>query len=202
MFLATIPAVIYVDKLGRKPILYSGAFLMAACHIIVAILTALHANNWDTHKAAGWAACAMVWIFAMAFGYSWGPCAWVIVAEIFPLSVRGKGMSIAASSNWMNNFIVGQVTPTMLKNIGYRTFVVFGVFSFAGALFIIFLTPETAGRTLEEMDEVFGDSNRTAAADAERLTRIHKQLGLDTFEGRDVEVGSEKEDSSKHEHSI
>ena len=111
-------------------------------------------------------------------------------------------MSIAASSNWMNNFIVGQVTPTMLQNIGFRTFIVFGVFSFAGALFIMFLTPETAGRTLEEMDEVFGDTQRTGAADAERLARIHKQLGMDNFEGKDVEVGSEKEGSSKHEHEF
>jgi len=202
MFLATIPAVIWVDKVGRKPILASGAFLMAACHIIVAVLVGVDSVDWAAHKAAGWAACAMVWLFAIGFGYSWGPCAWIIVAEIFPLSVRGKGMSIAASSNWMNNFIVGQVTPTMLQNIGFRTFIVFGVFSFAGALFIMFLTPETAGRTLEEMDEVFGDTQRTGAADAERLARIHKQLGMEQFEGRDVEVGSEKEESSKHEHAF
>lgn len=201
MFLATIPAVIWVDKVGRKPILYSGAFLMAACHFIVAILTALFSADWKAHGAAGWAACAMVWIFAMGFGYSWGPCAWIIVAEIFPLSARGKGMSIAASSNWMNNFIVGQVTPRMLSNIGYKTFIVFGIFAFVGGLFIIFGVPETAGRTLEEMDEVFGDTERTAAADAERLSRIHRQLGLDNFQGKDVEVGSEKEESSKHEHA-
>lgn len=105
MFLATIPAVIWVDQAGRKPILVSGAFLMAACHIIVAILTGLFHNSWETHRAAGWAACALVWLFAIGFGYSWGPCSWILVAEIWPLSVRGKGVSIAASSNWMNNFI-------------------------------------------------------------------------------------------------
>lgn len=105
MFLATIPAVIWVDKVGRKPVLISGAFIMAGCHIIVAILTGLFHNSWDSHVAAGWVACVFVWIFAMAFGYSWGPCSWILVAEIWPLSVRGKGVSIAASSNWMNNFI-------------------------------------------------------------------------------------------------
>ncbi|EEB97000.1 hypothetical protein MPER_03769, partial [Moniliophthora perniciosa FA553] len=105
MFLATIPAVIWVDQLGRKPVLISGAFLMAACHFIVAALSGLYGGSWSSHVAAGWAACALVWIFAIGFGYSWGPCAWIIIAEIFPLSVRGKGISIAASSNWMNNFI-------------------------------------------------------------------------------------------------
>ena len=105
MFLATIPAVIWVDQAGRKPVLISGAFIMAGSHIIVAVLTGLYHDSWDSHRAAGWAACAFVWIFAMAFGYSWGPCGWILAAEIWPLSVRGKGVSIAASSNWMNNFI-------------------------------------------------------------------------------------------------
>ena len=65
MFVATIPAVLYVDKTGRKPILISGAFLMAACHLIVAVLTGLYHKSWDSHRSAGWAACALVWVFAV-----------------------------------------------------------------------------------------------------------------------------------------
>ncbi|KAJ3753535.1 general substrate transporter [Lentinula raphanica] len=183
MFLATIPAVIYVDQVGRKPVLVSGAFLMGACHLIIAVLTGLFHNSWASHVAAGWAACALVWVFAMAFGYSWGPCAWVIVAEIFPLSVRGKGLSIAASSNWMNNFIVGQVTPTMIANLGFGTFVFFGVFSLMGGFFILFLVPETKGVTLEEMEEVFGVTGQNLAVeDAKRLDAIHRRIGLITDE--------------------
>jgi len=195
MFLTTIPAVIWVDKVGRKPILISGAFIMAACHIIVAILTSLFHNSWDSHKAQGWVACVFVWIFAMAFGYSWGPCAWIIVAEIWPLSIRGKGMSIAASSNWMNNFIVGQVTPTMQKHLGFGTFIFFGVFSFLGGIFVWMFVPETKGLSLEEMDVVFGDSVGTALADREREARIHKMIGLDQY--GDVESrGSEEKEKS------
>jgi len=155
---------------------------MAACHIIVAILTGLFHRSWETHVAAGWVACVFVWIFAMGFGYSWGPCAWILVAEIWPLSVRGKGLSIAASSNWMNNFIVGQVTPTMLDHLGFGTFVFFGIFSFLGGLFVMFFVPETKGLTLEEMDEVFGDAKGMALADQERQDAIHRRLGLFTDE--------------------
>ncbi|KAJ3783751.1 general substrate transporter [Lentinula aff. detonsa] len=183
MFLATIPAVIYVDQVGRKPVLVSGAFLMGACHLIVAVLTGLYHDSWSSHVAAGWAACALVWVFAMAFGYSWGPCAWVIVAEIFPLSVRGKGLSIAASSNWMNNFIVGQVTPDMITHLGFGTFVFFGVFSLMGGFFIMFFVPETKGVTLEEMEEVFGVTGQNLAVeDAQRLDAIHRRIGLVTDE--------------------
>ncbi|KAF9048607.1 general substrate transporter [Panaeolus papilionaceus] len=178
MFIATIPAVIWIDKTGRKPVLISGAFIMAGCHFIVAILTGLFRDSWETHVAAGWVACVFVWIFAIGFGYSWGPCAWILVAEIWPLSVRGKGISIAASSNWMNNFIVGQVTPTMLDHLSYGTFIFFGAFSLLGGLFIWFFVPETKGLTLEEMDDVFGASQGLAIADQRRQEAIFQRLGL------------------------
>jgi MFS family permease len=109
MFIATIPSVLYIDKLGRKPILTVGAIGMATCHIIVAVVVAKNRDQWETHKSAGWAAIVMVWLFVIHFGYSWGPCAWIIVAEIWPLSNRPYGIALGASSNWMNNFIVGQV---------------------------------------------------------------------------------------------
>ena len=73
MWLATFPAVAYVDKLGRKPILISGAIGMATCHIIVAIILARNIDNFDQQAAAGWAAVAMIWLFVIHFGYSWGP---------------------------------------------------------------------------------------------------------------------------------
>jgi MFS family permease len=110
MFLATIPSVLYIDKLGRKPILTIGAIGMGTCHIIIAAIVASYRHSWPEHKAAGWAAVVMVWLFVVHFGYSWGPCAWIIVAEIWPLSNRPYGIALGASSNWMNNFIVGQVS--------------------------------------------------------------------------------------------
>jgi len=73
MFLATIPAILYIDKIGRKPTLALGAVAMGVCHIIIAIIFAINENQWPTHKAAGWAAIAMVWLFVVHFGWSWGP---------------------------------------------------------------------------------------------------------------------------------
>lgn len=63
-------AVMYVDKLGRKPILISGALGMATCHIIIAVITAKNQDQWATHSAAGWAAVSMVWLFVVFFGKS------------------------------------------------------------------------------------------------------------------------------------
>ncbi|KJA19470.1 hypothetical protein HYPSUDRAFT_44224 [Hypholoma sublateritium FD-334 SS-4] len=184
-FLSTIPAVIWIDKVGRKPVLVSGAFLMAACHII---------------SSAGWVACVFVWIFAIGFGYSWGPCAWILVAEIWPLSVRGKGLSIAASSNWMNNFIgtftcMPHVTPTMLKHLTYGTFIFFGLFSFLGGFFILFFV----SLTLEEMDDVFGDGRKLAVADQERQDAIFRKLGL--FNDTKVVEERKSDEDSNEKHS-
>ncbi|KAF2754961.1 MFS sugar transporter-like protein [Pseudovirgaria hyperparasitica] len=186
MFIATIPAVMYVDKFGRKPVLIIGAIGMAVCHIIIAVITAKNQHDWPSHQAAGWAAVAMVWLFVVHFGYSWGPCAWIVIAEIWPLSNRPYGIALGASSNWMNNFIVGQVTPDMLSSLTYGTYIFFGLLTFLGAGFVWWYVPETKGLTLEEMDILFG-SEGIAAADKERMKEIEQEVGLNNLLGSNVQ---------------
>ena len=60
MFIATIPAVLYVDKLGRKPVMIAGGIGMGLCHMIIAVIFARNANQWASQKASGWAAVAFV----------------------------------------------------------------------------------------------------------------------------------------------
>ncbi|KAL6714756.1 hypothetical protein ACLMJK_008181 [Lecanora helva] len=178
MFLATIPAVLYIDKLGRKPVMITGALAMGTCHVIIAALFGANLNKWATHKTAGWAACAFVWLFVVNFGYSWGPCGWVIISEVWPLSNRAYGIALGASSNWMSNFIVGQITPKMLEKITYGTFIFYGALTFGGAVFIWLGVPETKRLTLEEMDVLFG-SVGVAQADQARMEEIQREIGLD-----------------------
>jgi len=199
MFLATIPAVMYVDKLGRKPILIVGALGMASCHFIVAGISGSFEKDWPSHQAGGWAAVVMVWLFVIHFGYSWGPCAWIVVSEVWPLSNRSYGTALGASSNWMNNFIVGQVTPDMLTHMRYGTYIFFGTLTTIGAAFIYFFVPETKGLTLEEMDILFG-SVGVASADAERMKEINREVGLNRLLGLEHDQpGSTEVVSEKHE---
>jgi len=100
-FLMTIPAVLYVDKFGRRIILICGAIGMATCHFIVAGITGSFHDSWPSHRAAGWVAVVFVWIYTANFAYSWGPIAWIVVSEVFPLSMRAKGVSVGGSSNWV-----------------------------------------------------------------------------------------------------
>ncbi|CAF9927986.1 MAG: hypothetical protein HETSPECPRED_006722 [Heterodermia speciosa] len=194
MFIATIPAVLYIDKLGRKPVLLAGATGMVFCHMIIAVIFAKNQTQWATHKAAGWAAVAFVWLFVVNFGYSWGPCAWVIISEVWPLSNRAYGIALGASANWMSNFIVGQITPDMLESLKYGTFIFFGLMTFGGGIFIWSYVPETKRLTLEEMDTLFG-SVGVAEAEATRMKEIQLEIGLaDAIDriGRDDSSDDEK----------
>jgi len=177
MFIATIPAVLYIDKIGRKPVLIGGAAVMAFCHFAIAVLFARNSSDWPAHQASGWVACAFVWLFAMAFGASWGPASWILVSEIFPLSSRFAGIALGTSSNWMNNFIVGQVTPDMLTHLTYGTYIFFGVSTTVAIAFIYWFVPETKGLSLEEMDLIFGSSG-LSSADSARMKEISIEIGL------------------------
>ncbi|KAH7382657.1 general substrate transporter [Phaeosphaeria sp. MPI-PUGE-AT-0046c] len=182
MFIATVPAVLYIDRLGRKPVLAVGALGMGFCHLVIAVILARNIDNFANQQAAGWAAVVMVWFFVVNFGYSWGPCAWILIAEIWPLSTRPYGTALGGSSNWMNNFIIGQITPDLLERITYGTYILFGLVITLGAVFIWFFVPETKRLTLEEMDTIFG-SEGAAQKDQERMAEINHEIGLTALSG-------------------
>ena len=79
-----------------------------------------------------------------------------VVAEVFPLGLRAKGVSIGASSNWLNNFAVGMSTPDFVTAAPYGVYIFLGMMCVLGTLYVFFLVPETKNRTLDEMDELFG----------------------------------------------
>ncbi|KAJ5495015.1 hypothetical protein N7539_000131 [Penicillium diatomitis] len=183
-FVFTIPAVLYVDKFGRKSILLAGAIGMASCHFIVAGIIGGYEGHFETNRTAAWAGVAFIWIFIINFAYSWGPVAWIVVSEVFPLSMRAKGVALGGSSNWLNNFAVGMATSPFIHASQLGTFIFFGVITVIGALYVFFLVPETKGRTLEEMDELFGATGM-ATADEERKSRIEREIGLLSLLGAD-----------------
>lgn len=98
----------------------------------------------------------LIGIYILGFAVSWGPLAWVMIGEIFPLSVRGIGTSIGSAANWIGNFIVSQFFLMLLaafhNNVG-GPFAIFAVFALLSIPFVIRFVPETKGRSLEEIEE-------------------------------------------------
>ncbi|EJT75992.1 quinate permease [Gaeumannomyces tritici R3-111a-1] len=186
----TIPAMLIIDNVGRKPMLIIGSLVMLATMVIPAIIVATFGHDWVAHANAGWGAVAMIWIYVGAFGATWGPVSWTLVSEIFPLSIRAKGASIGASSNWVNNFAVAFFVPPMFDTWKWGTYIFFAVFLGGGIVWVWLCLPETKGTTLEDMDRVFG--SRTGEEDALLLAQARRDVGLD---GGD-ESGNEKEVSA------
>jgi MFS family permease len=99
--ISTLPAVLFLDRFGQKTFLIMGAVGMCICHICVAAIDGSFEDDWPAHRAAGWASIVFIWLFAVNFAYSWGPVAWVLTQEIFPNSMRSRGVAIVASTNWI-----------------------------------------------------------------------------------------------------
>lgn len=86
-------------------------------------------------------------------GGSFGVCIWLINSEIYPLFVRGKGASLGAFSNWFFTLVVSLTTLSLITSLGaIYTFWLYALISFIALVFIIFLVPETKGKTLEEIE--------------------------------------------------
>lgn len=186
--LSTLPALFLIDKVGRRPLLMCGAFGTFASLVIVGGIIGGYGSSLAQHKAAGWAGIAFIYIYDINFSYSFAPIGWVLPSEIFNLGSRSKAMSITTSTTWMCNFIIGLVTPDMLSTITWGTYIFFAAFCLLALAFTYFYVPETRGKSLEDMDAIFGDS--TAHEEKLRLFRIANDLQNEEEQDGELEKGS------------
>ncbi|KZM25092.1 substrate-specific transmembrane transporter [Ascochyta rabiei] len=159
-----------MDRFGRRPLLLTGAGLMFICHLIIAVLVGKYGGRWADYATEGWVAVAFLFFYMFSFGATWGPVPWAMPSEIFPSSLRAKGVALSTCSNWFNNFIIGLITPPLVQNTGYGAYTFFAIFCLLAFVFTFFCIPETAGKTLEQMDEVFKDVN--SVEEEQRKARI------------------------------
>lgn len=122
-----------IDRFGRRPLLLWGSFFMTISHLIIAVFVGKYNKNWPDHRGAGWASVTFVsrcpnacfspppssggypflaynsrqlLFYMLSFGATWGPVPWAMPSEIFPSSLRAKGVALATCSNWLNNFLI------------------------------------------------------------------------------------------------
>lgn len=167
---------VVIDKVGRRPLAIVGGFGSCACYVVIAALSGVYEADWSANTAAGWACVAMAFCFIMVYGVSFSPLGWALPAEVYPNSQRAKGVALATCVNWLANFTVGIATPPMIQDIKFGTYIFFASFCLLAGLWAVFFVPETKGKTLEEIDLLFGDGSgddrellRLAAVEAERI---------------------------------
>jgi MFS family permease len=145
-FVSTIPAVMYLDRWGRRKTLMVGALGMSIAQLIVATLYAAYKGKFAYYPAAGWAACVFVWVYIATFAFSIACVNWIMPSEMFPPATRGKAVGVAIASNYLSNFIVALITPRMLRSITFGTFYFFLVFCIILGIWTYFCVPETKGK--------------------------------------------------------
>ncbi len=167
----TIPAILFIDRWGRRPTMLVGAFLMAVWLFINAGLLANYSTkprpeqNFTSKSesmsivgAPAKAVIACTYLFVASYAPTWGPASWIYPSELYPLRVRGKAVSLCTSANWAFNFALAYFVPPAFENIKWKVYVVFGVFCISMFIHVFFLFPETAQKPLEEVEEIFDDS--------------------------------------------
>ncbi|EIN05365.1 general substrate transporter [Punctularia strigosozonata HHB-11173 SS5] len=197
----TVPAIIYIDRWGRRPMLLIGTCLMGFWLMLVGGLqgrfghwgTVDNSPVWviDGHKSVTRAVIVCSYLFVCSFAITMGPVSWTYPAEIFPMRVRSKAVSLATATNWAFNFALAWAVPPGLQNIAYKTYFIFGTFNFAAMIHIFFCFPETAGRTLEEVEEIFDQGHVFTAWAIKRdvgkktLEQVKNEVRVHDYEGKD-----------------
>jgi SP family sugar:H+ symporter-like MFS transporter len=92
-------------------------------------------------------------LYVVFFGMSWGPVVWVLLGEMFPNKIRAAALALAASAQWIANFIVSTSFPPIAAHSLTIAYAIFTVFAFASIFFVKFKVPETTGKSLEEISQ-------------------------------------------------
>lgn len=109
---AGLPAFALFDKIGRRNIAIIGGIAMCIPHAIMAGIVNKFDGKWSANTGIGWFGVALVYIYVLAFAFTYGPLAWVLPAELWSNTKRSKGVGIAVATNWAANFIIGVVSQT------------------------------------------------------------------------------------------
>jgi MFS transporter, SP family, xylose:H+ symportor len=163
--LSTLIAIVWVDRLGRKPLLIAGAACMAVAMLWLGYLFSM--------KSQGAIALAFVVVYIIGFAMSWGPVVWVLLSEMFPGAIRGKAMAVAVAAQWIANLAVswsfkvldGNSFLNHWLNHGFAYYL-YGVMSVLAGLFVWVFVPETAGRSLEAIQDIWRRTGRRNAGAA------------------------------------
>jgi SP family xylose:H+ symportor-like MFS transporter len=150
----TLVALVTVDRWGRKPLLISGAVIMAVSMFALGSLFASGAQNiWPLVAAVAYIA---------GFSLSWGPVTWVLLAEIFPNSIKGKALAIAVAAQWIANLFISWSFKVLdgssvLNGIFHHGFAywLYAAMSILAALFVLVFVPETKQRSLEALQAIW-----------------------------------------------
>ena len=186
-----------IERFGRRKLLILGGSGMVISQFIVGIV-GVTAGRADQHnQAAVSSMIAFICINISMFAMTWGPTAWVIVGEIFPLPIRARGVGLSTASNWFWNCIIGVITPYLVgtgkgdANLGAKVFFLWGSLCCVSVAFAYFFVPEMKGLTLEQVDRMLEDCTARNSSKWKPQTTFASEMGL-TEKGVSMDATAEE----------
>jgi len=198
----TLPNMYYMDKWGRRKPMIIGGIGMGISMMIIGVVMKTTGNpvyNTLTQKtnfefasdAASRTTIAFVYIYVMMFALTWACVAWVYPPEIFSMNMRGRATSMTTATNWFVNFWFALYIPTAMNKISWALYIMFAGLCYLMAVVIYLFYPESAGKTLEEMDFLF-KKGRTPW-----VFRDKEAIMIGTLSDHDMLTGESFEESLK-----
>nr|SIP56050.1 putative Sugar Porter [Yarrowia galli] len=195
-FLASWIAFYTIERFGRRKLMLFGTVGQACTMAILAgtVYAASSVKDGGLDKPqAGIAAAVFLFVFNTFFSIGWLGMAWLYPAEIAPIEIRAISQGLSTSGNWVFNFLVVMITPVAFNSIKWRTYIIFACINVAMVPSIYFFFPETMGRSLEEIDLIFEDSNPRTPWDVVGIARRLPRGALDGVVPGDIELEKEIE---------
>ncbi|MCJ1413819.1 hypothetical protein MMC32_000144 [Xylographa parallela] len=173
-----------IERFGRRSILIFGAMGMIVAQFIVGIVGVTAGAPQKNNASAVQAMIAFICINIFFFAVTWGPSAWVVVGEIFPIPIRSRGVGLSTASNWFWNCIIGVITPYLVgtapgdANLGAKVFFLWGSLCCISCAFAYFLVPEMKGLSLEQVDRMLEETNPRNSAKWVPHSTFADEMGL------------------------
>ncbi|KAL5521975.1 hypothetical protein ACEPAF_1831 [Sanghuangporus sanghuang] len=189
MFLASLIAIFIVERVGRRKLMIFGAAGMGSSMVLLAILGAIDNSTAQIISAV------FLFVYNTFFSIGWLGMSWLYSAEIVNLSVRAQANALSTASNWTFNFMVVMITSPAFANIEWGTYIIFAAFNACIVPICYFFFPETAGRSLEDMDVVFALAYNEGVSPVK--VSLRKDVPLAGTPEADAILGITEEDGDK-----
>lgn len=173
-WLGSCAPVFFIERVGRRPIMIWGIISTAAAMAGLTIAT-YYAQFPDQQKASGYGALVCILLYEFFYGASWAGIPWVYAPEINSLRMRNRGGAIASATEWLSAFIVVQITPTGVDNLGWKFYLIWLAACVAAVPYLYFLYPETGGASLEEMDYYFANQRNWVVTKAKNVRKFNAE---------------------------
>lgn len=187
-------ALFVIERYGRRPVMMTSSAGCSICWAIIAITLGLSENGMADSRIMGIVAVSFFFAFFACFAMGALGVPWLYPTEVNALAFRAKGSSLAMASNWICNYMVAQITPPGIANLGYRFWIIWAVIcaSFVPITYLFY--PETANRSLEDIDRFFYDNQDTLVFRNKLATQLQRP---EIYEEADRQIAAAATDREK-----